>query len=112
MQKVKAVIRKPGLSDGSTASATRTQTTTKKRVPTSSDCKEAEVLINPTCLRYVDDTILMAENEEELKSLSVKVKEESEKAGLKLNIQKMKIMASSPITSWQTDGETVEAVTT
>ena len=68
-------------------------------------------MINPTCLRYVDDTILMAENEEELKSLSVKVKEESEKAGLKLNIQKMKIMASSPITSWQIDKENVEAVT-
>ena len=68
-------------------------------------------MINPTCLRYVDDTILMAENEEELKSLSVKVKEESEKAGLKLNIQKMKIMASSPITSWQIDGETMEIVT-
>ena len=62
-------------------------------------------------LRYVDDTILMAENEEELKSLSVKVKEESEKAGLKLNIQKMKIMASSPITSWQIDMETMETVT-
>ena len=68
-------------------------------------------MINPTCLRYVDDTILMAENEEELKSLSVKVKEESEKAGLKLNIQKMKIMASSPITSWQIDMETMETVT-
>ena len=63
-------------------------------------------------LRYADDTILMAESEEELKSLLMKVKEESEKAGLRLNIQKMKIMASSPITSWQTDGETVEAVTT
>ena len=63
-------------------------------------------------LRYADDTTLMAESEEELKSLLMKVKEESEKAGLRLNIQKMKIMASSPITSWQTDGETVEAVTT
>ena len=59
-------------------------------------------------LRYADDTTLMAESEEELKSLLMKVKEESEKAGLKLNIQKMKIMASSPITSWQIDGETVE----
>ena len=59
-------------------------------------------------LRYADDTTLMAEGEEELKSLLMKVKEESEKAGLKLNIQKMKIMASGPITSWQMDGETVE----
>ena len=58
-------------------------------------------------LRYADDTILMAENAEELKSLLMKVKEESEKVGLKLNIQKMKIMASGPITSWQIDGETV-----
>ena len=58
-------------------------------------------------LRYVDDTILMAESEEELKSLLMKVKEESENAGLKLNIQKTKIMASGPITSWQIDGETV-----
>ena len=58
-------------------------------------------------LRYADDTTLMAENEEELKSLLMKVKEESEKAGLKLNIQKTKIMASGPISSWQTDGETV-----
>ena len=62
-------------------------------------------------LRHADDTILMAEREEELKSLLMKVKEESEKAGLKLNIQIMKIMASSPITSWQTDGETMETVT-
>ena len=58
-------------------------------------------------LRYTDDTTLMAESEEELKSLLMKVKEESEKAGLKLNIQKTKIMASSPITSWEIDGETV-----
>ena len=58
-------------------------------------------------LRYADDTTLMAESEEDLKSLLMKVKEESEKAGLKLNIQKTKIMASSPITSWQIDGETV-----
>ena len=61
-------------------------------------------------LRYVDDITLKAENEEELKSLLMKVKEESEKVGLKLNIQKTKIMASSPITSWQIDGETVETV--
>ena len=62
-------------------------------------------------LRYADDTTLMAKSEEELKSLLMKVKEESEKVGLKLNIQKTKIMASSPITSWQTDGETMETVT-
>ena len=61
-------------------------------------------------LRYADDTTLMAEGEEELKSLLMKVKEESEKVGLKLNIQKTKIMASGPITSWQIDGETVEIV--
>ena len=61
-------------------------------------------------LRYADDTTLMTENEEELKSLLVKVKEESEKVGLKLNIQKIEIMASSPITSWQIDGETMETV--
>ena len=61
-------------------------------------------------LRYADDITLMAESEEELKSLLMKVKEESEKVGLKLNIQKMKIMASGPITSWQIDGETVETV--
>ena len=61
-------------------------------------------------LRYADDTTLMAESKEELKSLLMKVKEESEKAGLKLNIQKMKIVASDPITSWQIDGETVETV--
>ena len=61
--------------------------------------------------RYADDTTLMAESEEELKSLLMKVKEESEKVGFKLNIQKMKIMASGPITSWQVDGETVEIVT-
>ena len=62
-------------------------------------------------LRYTDDTTLMAESEEELKSLLMKVKEESEKVGLKLSIQKTKIMASSPLTSWQLDGETVETVT-
>ena len=60
--------------------------------------------------RYADDTTLMAESEEELKSLLMKVKEESEKVGLKLNIQKTKIIASGPITSWQIDGETVETV--
>ena len=62
-------------------------------------------------LRYADDITLMAESKEDLKSLLMKVKEESEKAGLKLNIQKTKIMASSPITSWQIDGEKVETVT-
>ena len=62
-------------------------------------------------LRNADDTTLMAESKEELKSLLMKVKEESEKVGLKLNIQKMKIMASGPITSWQTDEETMETVT-
>jgi len=66
---------------------------------------------NISNLRYTDDTTLMAESEEELKSLLMKVKEESEKVGLKLNIQKAKIMASSPITSWELDGETMETVT-
>ena len=61
-------------------------------------------------LRYADDTTLMSENEEELKSLLMKVKEENEKVGLKLNIQKTKIMASGPITSWEIDGETVNSV--
>ena len=65
---------------------------------------------NITNLRYADDTTLMAESEEELKSLLMKVKEENEKVDLKLNIQKTKIMASGPITSWETDGETVETV--
>ena len=65
---------------------------------------------NSNSLRYADDTTLMAESEEELKSLLMKVKEESEKVGLKLNIQKTKIMASNPITSWQIDGKTVETV--
>ena len=65
---------------------------------------------NVNNLRYADDTTLMAESEEELKSLLMKVKEESEKVGLKLNIQKTKIRASGPITSWQIDGETVETV--
>ena len=76
---------------------------------------EAEVGIriagrNINNLRYADDTTLVAESEEELKSLLMKVKEEREKVGLKLNIQKTKIMASSPITSWQIDGETVETM--
>ena len=74
---------------------------------------QAEIKIarrNINNLRYADDTTLMAESEEELKSLLMKVKEESEEIGLKLNIQKMKIMASGPITSWQIDGETVETV--
>ena len=66
---------------------------------------------NTNNLRYADDTTLMAEREEELKSVLIKVKEASEKAGLKLNIQETKIMASSPITSWQIDGETMETVT-
>ena len=65
---------------------------------------------NVSNFRYADDTTLMAESREELKSLLMKVKEESEKAGLKLNIQKTKIMASGPITSWQIDGETMETV--
>ena len=74
------------------------------------DEAQAEIKIagrNINNLRYADDSTLMAESEEELKSLLMKVKEESEKVGLKLNIQKTKIMASSPITSWQIDGETV-----
>ena len=68
---------------------------------------ESRLLGKINHLRYADDTTLMAESEEELKSLLKKVKEESEKTGLKLNIQKTKIRASSPITSWQTDGETM-----
>ena len=74
---------------------------------------QAEIKIagrNSNNLRYADDTTLMAESEEELKNLLMKVKEESEKVGLKLNIQKTKIMASGPLTSWQIDGETVETV--
>ena len=66
--------------------------------------------ISITYFRYTNDTTLMADKEEKLKSLLMKVKEESEKVGLKLNIQKMKIMASGPITSWQIDGETMETV--
>ena len=76
--------------------------------------EKAEIKIarrNINNLRYADDTTLMAGSEEELKSLLMKVKEESEKAGLKLNIQKTKIMASGPITSWQIDGERVETLT-
>ena len=78
------------------------------------DEAQAETTIagrNINNLRYADDTTLMAESEEKLKSLLMKVKEESEKVGLKLNIQKTKIMASGPITSWQINGETVETVT-
>ena len=78
------------------------------------DEAQAEIKIagrNINNLRYANDTILMAESEEELKSLLMKVKEESEKVGLKLNIQKTKIMASGPITLWEIDGETVETVT-
>ena len=77
------------------------------------DKAQAGIIIarrNINNLRYADDTTLMAESEEELKSLLMKMKEESEKVGLKLNIQKTKIMASSPITSWEIDGETVETV--
>ena len=78
--------------------------------------EEAQAVIkiagrNLNNLRYADDTTVMAESEKELKSLLMKVKEESEKVGLKLNIQKTKIMASGPITSWQIDGETMETVT-
>ena len=69
-----------------------------------------EEISNINNLRYADDTTLMAESEEELKSLLMKVQEDSEKVGLKLNIQKMKIMASGPITSWEIDGETMETV--
>ena len=74
---------------------------------TQAGIKIARRNININNLRYADDTTLMAESEEELTSLLMKVKEESEKVGLKLNIQKMKIMASGPITSWEIDGETV-----
>ena len=76
------------------------------------DWKKHKLIVgrNIINLRYADDTTLMAESEEELRSLLMKVKEESEKVGLKLNIQKTKIMASGPITSWEIDGETVETV--
>ena len=84
-------------------------------IMTNAGLEEAQARIrfarrNISNLRYADDTTLMAESEEQLKSLLMKVKEESEKVGLKLNIQKTKIMASSPITSWQIDVETVETV--
>ena len=69
-----------------------------------------EILISSYHLRYADDTTLMTESKDELKSFLMKVKEESEKVGLKLNIQKTKIMASGPITSWEIDGQTVETV--
>ena len=72
--------------------------------------EEAQAGIKIANLRYADDTTLMVDSEEELKSLSMKVKKKSEKVGLKLNIQKTKIMAPGPITSWQIDGETVETV--
>ena len=78
------------------------------------DESQAEIKIagkNINNLRYIDDTILMAGNEEQLKSLLMRVKEESEKAGLKVNVRKTKIMASGPITSWQIEGEKVETVT-
>ena len=78
------------------------------------DQEQAEIKMvgrNINNLRYADDTTLMAENKEELKSLLMKVKEENEKTGLKLNIQKTKITASSPITSWPIDGETMQTVT-
>ena len=78
------------------------------------DKAQAGIMIarrNINNLRYADDTTLMAESKEELKSLLMKVKEENKKVGLKLNIQKLKIMASGPITSWQIDGETTETVT-
>ena len=87
---------------------------TSWKMPANLDQSQAGIKIagrNINNLRYADDTTLMAESEEELKSLFMKVKEESEKAGLKLNIEKTKIMASSPITSWQIDGETMERVT-
>ena len=74
------------------------------------DEAQAGIKIARRNIRYADDTTLMAESEEELKSLLMKVKEESQKVGLKLNFQKMKIMASGPITSWEIDGETVETV--
>ena len=85
----------------------------RERLPAGLEEEQAGIKIsgrNINNLRYADDTTLMAETEEELKSLLMKVKEESEKVGLKLNIQKTKIMASGPITSWQIDGKTVETV--
>ena len=82
----------------------------KKGIDTHSSILQEISKRNINNLRYTDDTTLMAESEEELKSLLIKVKEESEKAGLKLNIQKTKIIASGPIISWEIDGETVETV--
>ena len=79
------------------------------KFPVDGDCSQI-ARRNVNNLRYADDTTFMAESEEELKGLLMKVKEESEKVGLKLNIQKTKTMASGPITSWQIDGETVETV--
>ena len=82
----------------------------KKIKPVNSLLKEVNPGRNMNNLRYADDTTLMAESKEEPKSLLMKVKQKSEKAGLKLNIQKTKVMASAPITSWQIDGETMETV--
>ena len=94
----------------------RKRSTSRLYIMRNAGLKEAQAGIkiagrNINNLRYADDTTLMAESEEELKSLLIKVKEESEKVGLKLNIQKTKIMASGPITSWQIVGETMETVT-
>ena len=89
---------------------TSVQSTTCK-MPGSMRHKPKSRLQGEKCLRYADDTTLMAENEEKWKSLLMKVKEESEKVGLKLNIQKTKIRAAGPIISWQIDGETLETVT-
>ena len=88
-----------------------TSWTTAYQAPPAMGFSRQEYWRNINNLRYPDDTTLMAESEEELKRLLMKVKEESEKIGLKLNIQKTKIMASGPITSWQIDGETMERVT-
>ena len=85
-------------------------TTYKDTIPDEAQAGIKIARRNINNLRYTNDTTLMAESEEELRSLLMKVKEESEKLGLKLNIQKMKIMASGPITSWEIDGETVETV--
>ena len=84
----------------------------ESRLPENLDIEKLILILrNINNLRYADDNTLIAESEEELKSLLMKVKEESKKVHLKLNIQKMKIMASSPVTSWQIDGETIETVT-
>ena len=100
---IKAVYRHP-------AYLTYMQSTSCKMPGWMKHKLESKLTGNINNLRYADDTTLMAESEEELKSLLMKVKEESEKVGLKLNIQKTKIMASGPITSWQIDGETMETV--